>query len=320
MTHVRVVKAQCSSFDAFLLRLDDPSPALSPSLLQATVELLCDRSGPYGASGVYAIEPHLSGSYVTFHSSSSSAELGARNGLRAVGRFIADALKQRDVTFRFEGASYNARVNTSTAPSPSVSVSLPSPIEYDADVRVPGVLDSPRIFTKIGFHPPHYVAPETECDPAMLSRAARALSRLPDLIAGSSATVAVRLPGHPDQLGVSTLNIENPRVEIPFSADAAVGASLVAFIDQRQSSSNYLIRMPGGPSEVRITSEPSGISVVESGNATYVYSTILDIEGGPDRVREAGYGLDAHLDEIMEFETAYHENLTVLKRTGLERP
>lgn len=330
-----LLKAHGSSNDVVILdaQLLDQAleiPAMGPGVAEM-VRQLCARPGPIGADGVYLVDQRRTPpSAQYFNSDGTSAEICA-NGLRCVGRWLLERTGT-DVVRVDLGGGRGADVFWAPQEGEVVSteVVLPSPswwrpglgasealrgssrLSHEAWVTLPG---SSRPLLALAAPNPHLVAEVTaeEFDETELCGLGATAGRGGVLDEG--ANVSFMVPVGPREWFVRTF--ERGVGLTPSCGSASVACRVaLTMVHGVSPSLPVTLRSVGGPAIAWLEEASAGFRPHLSGNATFVYTTDVDLGA----LSDSGVGqltLIASTDEIAAYAAVYASNLSVIQRAGV---
>lgn len=306
---MRVLKAHSSSFDVLIVAEPDTT-SLGAGGLTRFVRAACDYSGPLGATGVYVVDTRQLPARVSFLTADGRpGSVRCLDGLRCVGRFVAETTGTATPQIRLGDLTFDI---VADSPGESASVSIAPRLALSE----PSHHGQGATWAEVRFDRTYRVALVDRWDLSTLRASTMGGGVSLPGIDTTTTTLAMTVPGTKDELVIGTSVLGE---EVLYSSGGCAAAAIVAAAASEQERRRFLVRTFGGHSEVEVTRVADGYHLVESGNATFVYTATVD----PDEIvfaPEVSIPMDAHVEEILRFGDEYDSNMAILRALNIVPP
>ena len=309
---LKIVKAQASSVDAFIVESDAVAKTSCNTTIGAFASSVCDYSGPLGASGLFVVDSSSRPLSVEFYAPEGVRATPPAAGLRCVARFLGERLATSSTVFAAgEDELITAQIDISngspilvTVGSPPISIAEPNSELDSIDMS---------LWTVARGTQEHAVGLLQHGERFDAERLADTVSRLPDY-ARDGATFALPLDQDGLNWAAATWSLDGSQ-----KVASVEGAECVAAVTAytRNDSRKVQIRMAGGPITLAVRQDMNGARRVDTtGNATVVFTADIDVDEivySP----EIAYEIDAHIEEMLAFNETWEFNCLVLEKAGI---
>jgi diaminopimelate epimerase len=317
---VEILNAHGSKNDIFVAPMR-PRDFASESDLRAFVRRLCDRSGPFGADGIYFYDAAPRVPQAWFFNPDGSAAEFCGNGMRCLGRVVLDLRGTRTATIRSGPREYTVRRGKRTAEGVhQVSVELPpadfrppQPVVAGRDplirARLPE-LDPALEFTAVTIPNPHLVATvDGYAEPRLVAMGERIDARRDVFPAG--ANLSVLLPLEPAEIFVRTFE-RGAGLTASCGSGMAAARAVYSRIGAADPERDVVIRNAGGVAATSLRVRDGQWFPVLEGNATFRYRADVD-----HAARQLGARTE-YPDEIGAYADLAEQNSARLRAAGID--
>lgn len=321
MPRIPLLKAHGCANDVFLIDGAPESWSLDGSKLTSFVRHLCDRTGPFGADGVYFIDRFLRPAVARYFRSNGSPAEYCGNGLRCLGRLLLEAEGLPSTEVVSGGVVFEvAKAPTSPEGVPNIAVRSTTAVQFGCHVNaVVPELGTGLLYTTLAVPNPHLVAIMDSYDGELLDLVGRRADRETRLFPQGVNTSFVMNSGTEDvDFYVETYERGTGFTGSCASGGVASAATLVA-LGLAPSDQAILIRNVGGPVRITIEKAPDGLRPTQSGNANYLYRVETDVESLACGLNEEHFfgSFESYEDEIQAHGDLWRRNAKHLQSIGV---
>lgn len=322
---ISLLKVHGSMNDIFII--EEPPEALFPVAdISPFVQLLCDRSGPFGGDGVYFLDAQAKPVTARFFNPDGSPAKFCGNGMRAVGRLLLERSGEEEVTVWSDGVDFKVRRAAPTAEGVIQTVVDLPPVDFDPQVpivagggthvdEVMPALHPAQRYTALAVPNSHLVSMVSSYDRAELVEAGERLAATPEVFP-IGANISHVIPLAHSEVFIHTYE-RGAGLTMSCGSGVAAARAVCSKLGIFDPGERVVMRNPGGVSRAWLRSVNGQWLPSLEGNATFVYRTAIDASVLLEKA-SVPIDLDADREEIAAFGALDDANMKTLRAAGVQ--